>query len=301
MKAIVITAFSMLFFVQAKAQVPAFDKMEMLYAQKHYKMVFRRANRLLDNPEYDYSWMPTYYKSLAMFQLSDDRFWSIRREDALEEAKNLFLEVKSASDGLKILNAHVYEISSLKSDLVARLEDYQRRGMIAEFENLQQTIEVVFHDVPLIDDEVKPKVEEELIVKNDETLEFTFDASNRDEVLAFAQGQLGTPYVWAGSTPQGFDCSGFTTYVYGAYNVSLPRRAVDQYDGAKRVKKKAVKKGDLVFFDNGSGVSHVGIIASDPGEELVMIHASTSKGIILTNIETSEYWSKRLVGFGSYF
>jgi cell wall-associated NlpC family hydrolase len=56
----------------------------------------------------------------------------------------------------------------------------------------------------------------------------------------------------------------------------------------------------LVFFNNGSGVSHVGMIISEKGQPLVMIHASSSKGIMITDIESSEYWLKRLYGFGTY-
>ena len=67
-----------------------------------------------------------------------------------------------------------------------------------------------------------------------------------------------------------------------------------------KVKKKNVEKGDLVFFDNGSGVSHVGIVISEKGEPLKMIHSSSSKGIIITDVSKSEYWSKRLHGFGTY-
>ena len=51
------------------SQVKEFDKLEMLYSQKHYKMVFRKSNRLLNNPEFDFSQLPNYYKSLSLFQL----------------------------------------------------------------------------------------------------------------------------------------------------------------------------------------------------------------------------------------
>ena len=63
---------------------------------------------------------------------------------------------------------------------------------------------------------------------------------------------------------------------------------------------KDVQKGDLVFFDNGSGVSHVGIVVSENGQPIVMIHSSSSKGIILTNVDESDYWSQRLHGFGTF-
>ncbi|NBX80406.1 MAG: hypothetical protein EBQ94_08530 [Flavobacteriales bacterium] len=57
------------------AQVPAFDKLEMLYDQRHYKIVHRKANRLLDNPEYDFSMIPKYYKAISSLQLVQDQYW----------------------------------------------------------------------------------------------------------------------------------------------------------------------------------------------------------------------------------
>ena len=84
------------------------------------------------------------------------------------------------------------------------------------------------------------------------------------------------------------------------FKVTLSRRAEDQYTASVKVKQKNAQKGDLVFFDNGSGISHVGIVVSNPGEPLTMIHASTSKGIVVTNIENSDYWKQRLKGFGTY-
>ena len=81
---------------------------------------------------------------------------------------------------------------------------------------------------------------------------------------------------------------------------NLPRRAVDQYNSSQKIKEKNAQKGDLIFFDNGSGISHVGIVVSDPGEPLTMIHSSSSKGIIITDITKSEYWTKRISGFGTY-
>lgn len=279
----------------AQAQVPEFDKLEMYYAQGHYKKVYRKANRLLDKPEYDFSWVPTFYRSLSMFQLSENEHWRVAHPNALQEARNLFLEVRGASDGQKVLDAHSYEIAALKSDLLTRLGDYKRQGKQTEFEELQRILAELFDTVPTIESE--GETAEPPVVEN---TEFEFKTGDRDEMVRFAMQQLGVPYVWAGNTPSGFDCSGFTSYVMAAYKLDVPRRSSDQYEKSKKVKEKAVQKGDLVFFDNGSGISHVGLVVSEQGEPVVMIHASTSKGIMLTEIDKSEYWSKRLAGYGTY-
>jgi len=120
-------------------------------------------------------------------------------------------------------------------------------------------------------------------------------------VVNEAMEHIGVPYVWAGNSPSGFDCSGFTSYVLGKNDITLSRRASDQYQQSQKLKRKNIQKGDLVFFSNGSGVSHVGIIVSNNGSEIQMVHASSSKGIIVTNVDQSSYWSQRLYGFGSYF
>ncbi len=276
------------------AQVREFDKLEMFYAQGHYKSVYRKASRLLDIPDYDYSQVPTFYKSLALFQLSQNEYWLIHNPKALEEAGLLFRQIKNSSDGKKILEAHVYEIAYLKADLISWAEDLKRRDKKTEFENVQKVMDGLFDGVPDIENQ-----EEIVDFKGEETEEDAY-FKERQKIIDYAKKQIGTPYVWAGNSPPGFDCSGFTCYVMKEFGKELPRRAVDQHENSKKIKEKNAQKGDLIFFDNGSGISHVGMIVSEKGKPLVMIHASSSKGVILTELEKSDYWMKRIYGFGTF-
>jgi cell wall-associated NlpC family hydrolase len=75
-------------------------------------------------------------------------------------------------------------------------------------------------------------------------------------VAGIALQYLGTPYVWAGASPAGFDCSGFVQYVFGQVGVSLPHNAAAQYGYGAAVPREALQAGDLVFFN---GLGHVGI------------------------------------------
>jgi cell wall-associated NlpC family hydrolase len=75
-------------------------------------------------------------------------------------------------------------------------------------------------------------------------------------VVGIAMSFLGTPYVWGGSSPSGFDCSGFTYYVYGQVGVSIPRTVSTQYAVGVAVSRSELQPGDLVFFN---GLGHVGI------------------------------------------
>lgn len=275
----------------AFGQVKQFDKLEQLYAQQHYKLVYMKSVKLLDRPDNDFSMLPKFYKSLSLFQLAKNDRWLRRNKKALYEATALFEEVKNSNDGYKVFNAHIYEISALKEDLFAWGEDLRRTGKDETADTLDKILLTLFNKIPSINEKDK------IVLPNSTTS----GSDLRSQAIAFAQKQIGVPYVWAGTTPKGFDCSGFTCYVMKDFGMNLPRRATDQQKSAKKVKDKNVQKGDLVFFNNGSGISHVGIIVSEKGEPLKMIHASSSKGVIITDLESSDYWMKRLDSFGTYF
>lgn len=85
-------------------------------------------------------------------------------------------------------------------------------------------------------------------------------ASKVDKTLKVAKNLIGTPYVYGGSTPAGFDCSGFIMYCYAKAGISLTHNAQAQYNQTKSVSTKDMKKGDLVFFGGSTGnITHVGI------------------------------------------
>ncbi len=296
-KLILLTSFIFLG-LDSKAQIKEFDKLEMLYSQAHYSLVYRKANRILDNPEFDYSQLPKFYKSLAIFQLCQNDQYLKKHPDQLEEAKDLFIAVKKSNDGLKIFNAHIYEVSALKKDISSWLEDLKRKNDKKTFETVQNTLRSLFENVPDID-EKKPTNPINIEVEGDLS-ESKEVRSQREAIINLAKNQIGVPYLWAGNEPTGFDCSGFTSYVMKINNKTIPRRAIEQYEASKKIKQKNVQQGDLVFFDSGSGINHVGIIVSGKGEPLVMIHASSSKGITITEIEKTDYWLKRLYGFGTF-
>ncbi|MBQ7974755.1 MAG: C40 family peptidase [Clostridia bacterium] len=108
-------------------------------------------------------------------------------------------------------------------------------------------------------------------------------------VLAEADKYLGIKYVYGGTTPAGFDCSGFVRYVFDNCGVSLKRVSRDQYAyNGTSVAKTELQPGDLVFFGSGGYVSHVGIYAGG-GQ---MIHSpSTGKSICYTSINSNYYLS----------
>lgn len=126
----------------------------------------------------------------------------------------------------------------------------------------------------------------------------TLQSKQVKKLIQDANAQLGVPYKWAGTDPNGFDCSGFTCYVFEASGIQLPRKASDQFIFCTPIDPAQAQAGDLVFFSNGEDVNHVGILISDKGAPKEMIHASSSLGISIVNIDTSTYWQTRVIGFG---
>lgn len=112
------------------------------------------------------------------------------------------------------------------------------------------------------------------------------------EVANYALNFLGTPYVWGGTTPSGFDCSGFTKYVYQQFGYTLNRTAAQQLNNGYSVSN--LEPGDLVFFNNtystSAAASHVGIYIGDNQ----FVH-SASGGVKVTSLSDS-YYASRYIG-----
>ena len=119
-----------------------------------------------------------------------------------------------------------------------------------------------------------------------------------DKVTTYAEKFLGSKYKMAGTTPAGFDCSGYCQFVYNEFGISLPRTSDEQAKIGKTVPTNQAQKGDLIFFrgsnKNKPAVGHVGIVVSSPGERVKFIHASTSKGVIHDYLDV-KYFSERFV------
>jgi cell wall-associated NlpC family hydrolase len=113
-----------------------------------------------------------------------------------------------------------------------------------------------------------------------------------DKLVSSAYKYLGVPYVFGGNTPDGFDCSGFTKYVFSHNGIRLPRMADEQYLLGAKVSRRELVPGDLVFFTTYEpGVSHTGIYVGDDN----FISATSSGGIRVDSLN-SGYWSSRYVG-----
>lgn len=108
-----------------------------------------------------------------------------------------------------------------------------------------------------------------------------------NNIIATAKQYIGTPYRSGGTTAAGFDCSGFTQYVYNKYSITVPRSSSAQASAGSQLSKNELKTGDLVIFSNTyrKGPSHTGIYIGN-GD---FIHSSSSKGITIDNINSGYY------------
>lgn len=114
-----------------------------------------------------------------------------------------------------------------------------------------------------------------------------------DKIVKKAKSYQGVPYVWGGTSPSGFDCSGFTHYVMLKNDIIIPRTASTQYDKGYWVSKSQLKKGDLVFFTTyKTGPSHVGIYIGNNQ----FIHASSGAGKITISNLSNTYYTQRYLG-----
>ncbi|QVQ55112.1 C40 family peptidase [Spiractinospora alimapuensis] len=117
------------------------------------------------------------------------------------------------------------------------------------------------------------------------------NAQGAAAAIEFARAQIGKPYVWGGTGPDGFDCSGLTLRAWEQGGVTLPRVSQDQWNFGTRVDRSDIQPGDLLFFYDSSAPTHVGLYSGD-GK---MIHGSNPAKPI-EEVNLADYWDGVYVG-----
>lgn len=134
-------------------------------------------------------------------------------------------------------------------------------------------------------------------------LNFQKNKIDADSLVAFAKKQLGTKYCYANCSPNsGFDCSGFVYYVFGHFNLKVPRASMDYEKAGKIIPIDSCKVGDVIVFTGtklkNKHPGHVGIILSNPGEDIKFIHSSSSKkcsGVKISSFRDEPYYKLRFI------
>lgn len=121
-----------------------------------------------------------------------------------------------------------------------------------------------------------------------------------DSILAFAKTLIGIPYLYASTDPEkGFDCSGFITYVFNHFNITVPRSSVDFTNYGKEISLENAKPGDLILFTGTDStiriVGHMGMVENVENDKLWFIHSTSgkAKGVVITPFEN--YYKSRFV------
>lgn len=116
-------------------------------------------------------------------------------------------------------------------------------------------------------------------------------------VVEYAKSFIGVRYKYAGYSPSGFDCSGFTSYcMANAADVTISHASKAQAKEGKSIPLKEVKPGDLVFFTHRRGtVGHVALVVEKKDDGIYVIHATNTGGVMINNISTSKYWKPKIL------
>ena len=117
-------------------------------------------------------------------------------------------------------------------------------------------------------------------------------------IIDYSIRYLGKPYRMGAVGPKSFDCSGFTSYIFGKFGIDLQHSCRDQITQGEKIDKKDLRKGDLIFFKGrnarSSYVGHVGIVMDNDDEGIKFIHACR-RGVIVENLNNSQYYTPRYI------
>ncbi|GAA0611214.1 hypothetical protein GCM10009001_30580 [Virgibacillus siamensis] len=198
-------------------------------------------------------------------------------------------DVKTVQESLQYFGYYTGDIDGIYGPLT------QKALQVAENEHEINLTEDVSSSslTALYETNKEEKVEQKTIKDTKETTEpITADVTgnNYANVVDAAYSLIGTPYVWGGESPDGFDCSGFIQYIFRTQEKVMPRTVSETWNFTVPVKHPSV--GNLVFFETYQpGPSHMGIYVGD-GK---FIHAGTSRGVEVSKLSNS-YWSSRYLG-----
>lgn len=297
---IIFLTFGLQFFAQDRKV----DVLELLYKQKNYRSILRKTDKLINKKGYGDNELVHLFQAVALAKLSqDDRYLRsnpntlAKSADAYENYYELdkqfgFQQKESVLlDDLQSIYTKAKKVS-IKSEAFAYVMKQKVKPIVEEKDQ-----------VVIVKNEEEDRVEypEDFKAKEVDTVCELAYISEEDKMINYAKKFLGVPYVYGGTGDGGFDCSGYTQYILNRYGHEIPRSARTQKNAIESIKIKNAKKGDLVFFSKNkrkSNITHVGIVISEEGENLTMIHASSSRGIMITDVSTNSYWKPKMVAAG---
>ena len=293
--AILLCGFFLLSTLSGVAQDRKLDKVALLLEQGFYTKALKKAENLIEKPDYQSIPLPYLYQSLSLYHISQDQAAQRRYPHALRNALmayEQFYQRDPKGDHAIIHQAQIRMMHQAWTNESERLigndqeaeARYYVRSLAHLFDDTTGHFAALFPDgvniaAPAAVDSTPNEVAVPL----------------RENVVASARKHMGVPYKYGGTTTRGFDCSGFTGYAFRENGLNIPRSSKEQAKAGKKVKASKAQKGDLVVFGQRGKVTHIAMVVSSPGEPLTVIHATSSKGVMVNEIDSSSYWKQRMM------
>ncbi len=282
------------------------NKVEELYKAGKFKKAYKKAFRLKGESLYYKKAKTYYFMGFSLLNLSK------------EESKQLGVSIRDKSivsqvaKGLKFQKS-TSEFSRFKPSEDAFIQVAKTRMLSAkksrkekEWKDITKMLAIHFKDTTPEYWEAFPKnPSTPLRMTKDvkkapadlpKVIERKGDSRQQAQIIARAKTYIGTPYLHAGTSRNGIDCSGFTSKILNQFGTNLPHSA--KLQSTKGTKVKKYQAGDLAFFGSrksggGIKIQHVAIVVSNYPEPLKVIHATSSLGVREDDVTKSSYWKPR--------
>lgn len=264
------------------SQSKYYKRLNRKFQKAKYEKVLRKADRYIRrNPANS---IPYYFKAKTYLLLYSQTNENLLLIKSLQNFNRL--------RGKTIPSYIEVEVSNLKLREISNAEDAISKD---KYHKYSKRISSLITKIKTISNKKSKYVK---VSKNSSSYELPID-KKRLEVVNRAEDLIGIPYKYGGTSSKGFDCSGFTQYVYKFIGIKLPRTAEGQYEHGKVIKQRNAKVGDLVVFSKykGNKINHVSMIAKVKNGKMVSVIHSTSRGVVEDYINDSSwqsYWKKRM-------
>jgi len=281
------------------------NKVEELFNAGKYEKSYKKSEKLKGESAY-YKKAKTYYLlGFSLLNIQNDQAKKLgvfNREKSIISYVIKGVKYQKSNSELKRFKQFFQGFTQLAKK---RLLQSKKLRKEREWKGIAELLAQQFNDTTpaywearkvIEEAEVKEKVlaakENEVFVKE------LLSNSKRDSIIRWARTYIGTPYVFAGVSRKGIDCSGFTSTVLNHFGSNLPHSCKTQATLGKKTKQ--YKAGDLALFgyksSNGTvKPSHVGIVISNYPEPLKVIHATSSLGVRIDDIKASSYWKPKFL------